>query len=70
VIVVALSLAACTGGTPSWTKQGATAGQLERDRDECLARSQDYLATGESKANYAALDACMTQKGYVVSNPR
>jgi hypothetical protein len=57
----------CAPTTPHWVKPGVTARQLEIDRDDCLARSQDYLPTGEAKPNYTALTQCMARKGYSVT---
>jgi hypothetical protein len=66
----ALMLTGCAPSTPSWTKPGVTVRQLEADRDECLARSVEYLATGESRPNYAALEQCMAMKGYAAQRTR
>ena len=64
---LATCLASCAPATPQWVKPGVTAEQLERDRDDCLARSQDYLATGDSKVNYSALGRCMAERGYTTA---
>jgi hypothetical protein len=56
--------AACAPEAPRWTKAGATIQQLSTDRDQCLAMSQEYLATGDSRTNYTTLEQCMARKGY------
>ena len=50
-----------------WLKPGGTLSQLEIDRDDCLVRTDRYLATGERRPDFDALDLCMRQKGYTAS---
>ena len=66
-VLLALGAQACAPETPRWTKPGATVRQLSVDRDQCLAVSQEYLPTGESRTNYTTLEQCMARKGYTPS---
>ncbi len=69
LIALALLLVgqACAPTTPRWVKRGVTARELDADRQQCLAQSQDYFPTGDTRTNYVALDQCMARKGYTVS---
>jgi hypothetical protein len=69
-VVIGVAAGACAPATPHWTKPGVSVRQLERDRDECLARSQEYLASGEARPNYPALEQCMAAKGYRAASTR
>jgi hypothetical protein len=60
-----LALAGCAPDAPQWTRPATPWAQFEADRDDCLARTQRWLPSGERRPDYDALDACMRAKGYV-----
>jgi hypothetical protein len=61
---------ACSSPVGSWAKPGTSYEQFETDRADCLNRTDEYLATGERRPNYTALDQCMRSRGYVSAPQR
>lgn len=70
ILAAAWLAVGCAPATPAWVKPGVTLAQLEMDRDDCLLRTDRYLATGDRRPDFDELQRCMLQKGYTVTRTR
>jgi hypothetical protein len=59
-----MTTAGCAPATPGWVRPGTTLAQYDVDRNDCLARTDRYLATGDRHPDFASLSRCMRDKGY------
>jgi hypothetical protein len=70
IVATLVTTSGCAPAGNTWVKPGTTLAQYDADRDDCLARTDRYLATGDRHPDFAALNGCMRQKGYTaVPNP-
>ena len=73
VAIALLVGCATTESGGGWTKAGATAEQMQADRNDCLMQAQQ-VTPGPSgprmRLDNARLDRCMTDRGYTMSTTK